>query len=69
MEAWGIAPGAGKENLISAESAIHFWRRLVPSLPECPNRSVESSFISCLARKIVSHAGLRRAFSAWLSWR
>jgi hypothetical protein len=23
--AWGNAPGFGKENLISAESAIHFW--------------------------------------------
>jgi len=50
MEAWGIAPGSGKENLISAESAIHFWRRFVPSLPECPNRSARSSFISSLAK-------------------
>jgi hypothetical protein len=24
MQAWGIAPGSGKEDLISAESAIHF---------------------------------------------
>ena len=29
MQAWGIAPGSGKENLISAESAIHFRRRLL----------------------------------------
>ena len=68
MEAWGIAPGSGKENLFSAESAIHFWRRFVPSLPECPNRSARSSFISSLARKIVSHAGLRRGFSALIGF-
>ena len=39
---------------VSAESAIHFWLRFMPSLPPCPNRLVRLLFISFLAPGIVS---------------